>query len=151
MLLAAIPRVEQRRIVRFFTAAPAVMGIFVSAVAVAELILVFARIVSPTDSSLYVMPPLTSITFIVAGFALTSAQRKLSSVWKWISRVLAIIVGAIGLAVLFEFALQRGSVLDSFWSRLLGPGHPFAGWQVMAINSALAFVLFAQGIMFLDG
>jgi signal transduction histidine kinase len=152
MLLAAIPRVEQRRILRFFTAAPAVIGIVVSAFAAVELALVAAAAVEHTETiGRYIMPPLTAMTFILAGLSLTLAQRKLSAVWKWISRGLALITALIALFVLLEYALNRASSLDRMWPVLLGENNPFIGWQRMAVNSALDFVLLAQGIIFLDG
>src|SRR5215210_6558227 len=98
MLLAAIPRAEQRRIVRFFTAVPGVTGILVALFGAVELALAALRLIPPSKSAmLYVMPPLTAITCILTGFALTAAQRTTSATWKWVARFLAIVVGVIGL------------------------------------------------------
>lgn len=152
MLLAAIPRVEQRRIFRFFTVAPSALALLAALIAAVELSLVATGTILPGPTSgRLIMPPMTAIEFIIAGAALAAAQRRNSQAWVWIARGLAIIVAAISLFVLFEYALDRTSALDNLWQTLLGDANPFAGWQRMAINSALAFVLFAQGVVFLEG
>src|SRR4029079_9844821 len=152
MLLAAIPRVEQRRIFRFFAIAPSVLALLAALIALVELTLVATRTIvqTPTTGRL-VMPPMTAIEFILAGASLAAAQRRMSRTWVWVSRGLAIIVAAIALFVLLEYSLDRTSAIDNIWQTLLGNANPFADWQRMAINSALAFALFAQGIVFLDG
>src|SRR3954470_10470740 len=98
MLLAAMPRVEQRRLLRFFTAAPGVLGILVAVRAAVELLLVATRGVADTpDARLYVMPPVTAVSLILAGLSLTIAQRRQSSIAKWTSRVLALVVAVVGI------------------------------------------------------
>jgi signal transduction histidine kinase len=152
MLLAAIPRVEQRRLLRFFTALPGILGMLVVAGAVVELVLVVTGFVPNTPpATLYVSPPLTAIALIVAGFSLTIAQRRDSSTAKWVSRLLAIIIAVLAILVLVEYSLNRAAVVDNLWATLLGERNPFPPWQRMAINSALALVLFSQGVLFLDG
>lgn len=152
MLLAAIPRVEQRRIFRFFTIAPSVLALLSVLIAAVELTLIATRVIvqNPTTARL-IMPPMTALEFIIAGSSLAAAQRRLSRAWIWIARGLAVICAAIALYVLLEYSLDRTSAIDHVWQTLLGDANPFADWQRMAINSALAFALFAQGIVFLEG
>jgi signal transduction histidine kinase len=148
VLLAVTPKTEQRRLLRFFTLFPGVAGITVSVIGVAELVAALFM-VRPTDALM--MTPLTAITFIMSGLALTIAQRRDSVSAKWISRLLAMAVALIALFALFSYALRLDLPFDEIWIRNIGGQFPFDEWDKLAINCALAFTLFAQGLAFLDG
>ncbi|HEU4879928.1 MAG TPA: hypothetical protein VFT21_10775, partial [Gemmatimonadaceae bacterium] len=152
MLLAAIPKVEQRRMLRFFTLLPGVLGLVVSAIGVIELGLQMLGFGDPTEfgARRWLMFPLSAVCFILSGAALTIAQSKTSAVALWVSRVLALIVASASLFVLFDSALGLHMTVDRLWSRTYEVPAAFRNWH-MAINTALAFVLFSQGLFFLDG
>jgi len=153
VLLAVTPKVEQRRTLRFFTLLPGVLGIVVSFIGVVSLILHSFGIEKPTDNAgdRYLMMPITALGFIIAGSSLSLAQKKNSRLWMWASRLLAAILGVISLFALLEYALEWNPQVDRLWFTFLPGSSPFAGWQRMAINTALAFALYAQGLIFLDG
>lgn len=153
MLLALTPKAEQRRLLRFFTLFPSVIGITVAVIGLAELIGSELGLVSSTEvrSLSLTMMPVAAITFIFGGAALAIAQRRDSQVSKWVARGLAIIVAGISLFALLEYALSWDPYLEALWAANIGGSYPFAGWDRMAINTALAFTLFAQGLIFLDG
>jgi signal transduction histidine kinase len=153
VLLAVTPKVEQRRTLRFFTLLPGVIGIVVAVIGVVSLGLHIVGIERPTASaaSRLLMMPITALTFIIAGLSLLAAQKRNSRIWIWISRILAMVVGVISLFALLEYALEWNPRIDRLWFTFLPGQSPFVGWERMAINSALAFALFAQGVMFLEG
>jgi signal transduction histidine kinase len=153
VLLAVTPKVEQRRTLRFFTLLPGVVGIIVALVGVVSLGLHFAGIENPrtVGTERFMMTPITALTFIIAGLALKAAQKKDSRLWTWISRVIAASVGVIALFALLEYALEWNPGIDRLWFTFLPGTSPFVGWERMPINAALAFALFAQGVIFLDG
>ena len=153
MLLAVTPRVEQRRLLRFFTLLPSALGILVALTGLVQFVL-FLMQIGPTEQNIadrVMMLPMTCITFIIAGMALTIAQRRHSRASVWTSRGLAVAVGIIGLITLLEFALSWDPHFDQLWKNTFGVTPFFAGWQRMAINTALTFVLFAQGLILLEG
>ena len=153
MLLAVPPKSDQRRLLRFFMLLPGVLGIAVAVIGLAELLGWFFGIGQPTEaeSAGISMMPVAAVSFIIAGAALTIAQRRDSSSAKWVSRGLAVIVAAIALFALFEYALSFAPDLAGLWKQYFGGEYPFGDWERMAINTALAFTLFAQGLVFLDG
>jgi signal transduction histidine kinase len=149
VLLAAIPKVEQRRLLRFFTLLPSVLGLVVSAIGVVEFVLQMIGFGDPMEFR-WLMVPLTAVCFALSGAALTIAQRKTSAVAKWVSRILALIVAFMSLYVLLDAAMGLGKTVDTIWSRTYQVPRAFSDWK-MAISTALAFVLFSQGLFFLDG
>jgi signal transduction histidine kinase len=154
VLLAVTPKVEQRRTLRFFTLLPNVLGILVAFIGAVSLLLNFTGVEQTTPASAdarFLMMPITSVGFIIAGLALSAAQKKDSRAWTWVSRILAAIIGGIALFALLEYALEWDLHIDRMWFTFLEGTSPFEGWERMAINSALAFALFAQGLIFLDG
>ncbi len=155
MLLAVTPKVEQRRTLRFFTVMPNVVGILVAVIGVVSLVVNFFSGVEPTTAASadarFLMMPITAVGFIIAGLALSAAQKKDSRVWTWVSRILAAIIGGMSLFALLEYSLEWDFHIDRMWFTFLEGTSPFEGWERMAINSALAFALFAQGLIFLDG
>ena len=154
MLLAVTPKAEQRRTLRFFTLLPNVVGILVALVGLVSLIVNFSGVERTTTASAdarFLMMPITAVGFIIAGLALSAAQKKDSRVWTWVSRILAALIGGMALFALLEYALEWDFHIDRMWFNSLEGTSPFEGWERMAINSALAFALFAQGLIFLDG
>jgi len=153
VLLAVTPKVEQRRTLRFFTLLPGVIGIVVAFVGVISLGLHLAGIEKPTQdiADRFMIMPITALAFIIAGLSLTAAQKRDSRLWIWISRLLAAAVGTIALFALLEYALEWEPGIDRLWFSFLPGSSPFEGWERMAINSALGFALFAQGVIFLHG
>ena len=153
MLLTIAPKSEHHRLLRFFTLLPGVLGITVSVIGFSEIIAWLLGLGLPTEigSTPLWMMPIAALGFIIAGASLTIAQRRDSNVAKWISRVLAVILAAIALFALFQYALGWKVDLAGFWTENIGGRYPFEGWERMAINTALAFTLFAQGLIFLDG
>ena len=154
MLLAVTPKVEQRRTLRFFTLLPGVVGILVAVIGAISIVVNFAGVVPTNPASSrdrLLMMPITAAGFVMAGLALAAAQKKDSRLWKWVSRILAAIVGGMSLFALLEYALEWDLHIDRMWFTFLSGTSPFEGWERMAINSALAFALFAQGLIFLDG
>lgn len=137
---------------RFFTLLPGVLGLVVSAIGVIELGLQMLNFGDPTEfgARRWLMFPLSAVCFILSGAALTIAQSKTSAVALWVSRFLALLVAAASLFVLFDSALGLHMTVDSLWSRTYEVPAAFRNWH-MAINTALAFVLFSQGLFFLDG
>jgi signal transduction histidine kinase len=153
VLLAVTPKVEQRRTLRFFTLLPGVVGIIVALVGVVSLGLHFAGIKQPENvaSDRRLMMPITALMFLISGLTLAAAQKRNSRLWTWISRALAAIIGMMALFALLEYALEWNPGIDRLWFTFLPGQSPFLGWKRIAINSALAFALFAQGVIFLDG
>ena len=153
MLLAVSPKSEQRRILRFFTLLPGVLGIAVALIGLAELLAWSFGVGRPTEaeSGGLSMMPIAALSFIISGAALAIAQRRDSNAAKWVSRGLALIVAAIALFALFEYALAATPDFAGTWKHYFGGKYPFGSWERMAINTALAFTLFAQGVVFLEG
>lgn len=152
MLLAVNPKTEQRRLRRFFTLLPGVLGITVAVIGLAELVAARFGITASTEVAPGLsMMPVAALTFVIAGASLAISQRRDSNIAKWISRTLAVIVAVTSLVALFEYALGVDPHFGERWASSIGGSYPFAGWQRMPINTALAFTLFAQGILFLDG
>jgi signal transduction histidine kinase len=152
VLLAAIPKVEQRRLLRFFTLLPGVVGLVVSLIGIVEFVFQMLGFGEPGDYGFqrWLMLPLSAVCFIISGAALTIAQPKTSAIARWGSRILALIVASIALFVLLDAAMGLHTTVDSIWSRTYQVPAAFRDWH-MAISTALAFVLFAQGLLFLDG
>jgi signal transduction histidine kinase len=152
VLLAAIPKVEQRRLLRFFTLLPGGLGLVVSTIGFVEFVLQVMGVGEPADFGFqrWLMFPLSAVSFIFAGAALTIAQPKASAVSRWGSRILALLVGAVSLFVLLKSAIGFHITVDTIWSPAYEVPAAFRDSR-MAISTALAFVLFAQGLFFLDG
>ena len=76
MLLAVTPKVEQRRLLRFFTLLPTVVGFVVAAIGLIELVFSMSGIESLQSSAAdrVLMMPVTAVCFIIAGMALVAAH-----------------------------------------------------------------------------
>ncbi len=152
MLLSAVPRVEHRRLLRFFMHLPSVLGAIVALVGVGVLLtwsLGLATATGAGPQGAYMMP-ITAMCFVLAGASLVIAQRRDSAISTGIARSLAAVVGAIGLFVLVESALGWRVDIDLLWYAPLHMTSREADAHKMAINTALAFLLFGQGMSFLE-
>jgi signal transduction histidine kinase len=95
-----------------------------------------------------VMLPITALAFIAGGLSLLIAQRRDSRWASIVSRLLAIVPAGIGLFVLFEYGTGVHYGLDMLWLRVTETDPKTS--HRMAVNTAIGFVLFAQGLVFLD-
>jgi signal transduction histidine kinase len=153
VLLATIPKVERRRVLQFFTLLPSVLGIIVTLIGIAELVAWNMGVGAPVDprSNRLLMVPISAACFVLGGLGLWVAQKHSSRTFLWLSRLCAASTAAIALFVLFEYAMGWPANLDRLWMGTLGTAASSSESQRMAINTALGFVLFAQGLICLDG
>jgi len=138
---------------RFFMLLPGVIGLLACAAGIVELAIWkfnLAGLVAVSPNRL-LMAPATAMCFVLSGVSLFIAQRRDSRASMWISRILALIVAVAGLFVLLQYAMRWPPYVDNVWLQMLSPVATPTTLQEMAINTALAFVLFAQGIILLDG
>src|SRR5688500_6197404 len=149
MAFPVIDRREHTRILRFCKALPAGLSILVILSGVISLVLWWRGYGNvETDVGPIVMLPVTAACFIVSGVSLLVAQRRDSRIAIFISRLLAVILAGMTLFVLFEYGTGSHLRLDLLWFPPdLSSGTP----RRMAVNTASAFVLFGQGLIFLDG
>lgn len=152
MLLPAIPRVEHRRLLRFFTILPVILGALVSLTGVMVLLAWSVGMgkmtgIAPASAA---MMPITALCFAVAGLSLVIGQMRESSIATGLSRLLAIGVAAVGLFVLLNDGLHWHINIDRLWFEIAGLTQRERDAQRMAINTAIAFVTFGQGLVFLD-
>lgn len=94
-----------------------------------------------------VMLPVTALCSVGAGLALLIAQRR-DRYSTAISRILAVAVAGVGLFVLFEFSMGWDERLNLAWFPV--PDYPDGSPRRMAVHTALAYVLFGQGLVFLE-
>ncbi|MEO8576825.1 MAG: HAMP domain-containing sensor histidine kinase [Gemmatimonadales bacterium] len=151
MLLPAIPRVEHRRLLRFFTILPVILGTLVSLTGVTVLLawsVGMGKVTgfAPTSAA---MMPITALCFTVAGLSLVIAQMRDSSIATGLSRLLAVAIAAVGLFVLLNDGLHWHLHIDTLWFQIIGLTPLERDAQRMAINTAIAFVMFSQGVVFL--
>lgn len=152
MLVPAIPRLEHRRLLRFFTILPSGLGAIVSLAGVSILLawsLGWATLTGVGPQGAFMMP-ITAMCFILSGISLVIAQRRDSPISTGIARSLAAVVGGVGLFVLVEYALGWRLPIDLLWYESLDISPAQAEVERMAINTALAFLLFGQGMSFLE-
>jgi signal transduction histidine kinase len=128
---------------------PSLLGAIVSLVGVGVL-LAWSTGVTGIGPRGALMMPITAVCFILSGLSLVIAQRRDSPISTGIARSLAAVVGAIGLFVLVEYALGWRLDIDLLWYGPVNMTPQEADAQKMAINTALAFLLFGQGISFLE-
>ena len=138
---------------QFFTLLPSVLGILAALIGIAEIIAWRIGVGAPVDpsSNRLLMVPGTAGCFMLGGLSLLTAQKRNSRTFLWISRIFALLVAAVALFVLFEYAMGWPADLDRLWMGTFGNAHGSSDNQRMAINTALAFVLYAQGLICLDG
>lgn len=153
MLLPAIPRVEHRRLLRFFTLLPAALGGLVSLIGAGVLAAWSAGagpLTGGTPGGIPMMP-ITAMCFVIAGVSLVIAQRRNSTVATGLSRFLAVAVAGVGLFALLNYSLGWGAYVDLLGYAAPGAGEPAFLTYRMAINTALAFAMFGQGLLLLAG
>lgn len=151
MELPAIPQIEHRRLVRFFSLLPIVLGVAVFALGSLALIgwaFDIPLLRGEVRGKLPIIP-MSAAAFTVAGVALVLAQltsRRWAVVVSWL---LAIAVGAAAITTLIEFVLgvPSGVGTQLFQDRILTSGARASGW--MAISTAFAFLFFAIGLLIL--
>ena len=137
---------------RFFTLFPAVLGLISTLVGLAILIAWTMGYAASWDSfpGSVMMMPLTALAFVVSGLSLSIAQRRESPIATGVSRFLATAVAITALIVLLEYAIGRRFGMDSLWFRDARTFKPTGEARGMAINTAFAFALFGQGMLFLE-
>ena len=142
---------EHRRLLRFFTLLPVWLGALVSLLGLGVLL---AWSVGMSDITglaprTAMMMPLTALCFVVSGLALVIAQLRESRIATGLSRLFAVAVALVGLFVLLNYGLNWGFHIDALWYPLPGATQTERDSQRMAINTALAFVMFGQGVLLL--
>jgi len=150
MSLPPIPRVEHRRLLRFFTLLPGLLAV------VATLIGAGSLAAWQMGAARYLMPgrilmlPSTSLCFLIAGVALLIAQRRGSVFYLALYRSLAVVLYVLALYVLTEHVTDWDPRLHMLWIPA-GPEDFLNGELArMAVNTALGFAFFAQGLLFLE-
>lgn len=150
MALPTATQGENRRLVRFFTILPAVLGA-ISAIVGALSIVAWAagreELTAPLSAGLP-MSPLSGASIVVSGVALILAQRN-TRPFIWMTRFLACLVGAASLLVIGEYALSVQTPIDILIVKALGPNVAGHALRHMGVNTAVAFVFLAQGLVFL--
>lgn len=150
MDLPVVSRGEHRKLIRFFTALPAMLGTISAIIGVLSL-LAWASGVEEMTSLIpesLPMSPLSALCIVIAGFALVAAQRT-TQPFIWLLRILAAIIALMALVVLMAYALQVPNPLDSMVLLLFGDAVAGHTTRHMGVNTAVAFVFFAQGLVFL--
>lgn len=148
VILPAIDRHEQRRILGFCKVLPTAVSVLVILGGVLSLVAWRAGLGLMTGGAgPIVMLPITAVCFILSGLALLVAQRRHSRAATVISRLLAFSVAGIALFILYQYAMGFEQALGLKWFPTpdMADGTP----RRMAINTTICFVLFAQGLVFL--
>lgn len=149
MSLPAIERREHRRILRLCTVLPITLSIAVIASGLASLAAWVAGYgMISGGAGPIVMLPITAVCFILGALGLLIAQRRHSRPATFISRLLAVGTAGIALFVLYQYAMgvEQALGVPGFPT----PGMPDGTPRRMAINSTICFILFAQGLVFLE-
>ena len=150
MAFPALERREHRRILQVCRLLPAVLAALAVLAGTGALVAWAAGYGAITGGTgPIVMLPLTAALIILSGLSLLIAQRRESRIATFASRFLAVAVGGIALVIMFEYGMGRRFGLDLLWFQ--DPEIARASPRRMALNTALAFVLFSQGLIFLEG
>ncbi|MGH9421363.1 MAG: sensor histidine kinase [Thermoanaerobaculia bacterium] len=152
MDFSAIARGEHRKLVRFFTLLPGVLGGVVALIGAFGLV---TWILGSDYLTVWIrgslpMTPITGFCLVLSGVALSIAQHG-SRAALWTSRLIVVVVALVSLAVVFLYAVDAPVTLDTaIFSRA---GLSFASLEPrrMAINTAIALIFFCQGLVFLHG
>ena len=137
---------------RFFTILPALLGAIVSLIGVSVLLAWAAGFekltgLAPDSAS---MMPVTALCFTAGGLSLVLAQLRESRIANGLSKLLAVAIAMVALFFLINDALHWGLRLDTLWFDRSGSTQAERDAQRMAVNTAIAFVTFSQGLVFLD-
>ena len=150
--MTLMPHLEHHRLVRFFSLLPLVLGLLAAGMGSVALSGWGYGIPVMRGEVRGKMPmvPLAAAMFIVTGLALAVAQVRDSRWALGVSRTLATVVGVVALLTLYEYSLGIQLEIDTrfFREELARSGARSSGR--VAINTALAFALLAQGILFLS-
>ncbi len=152
MDLPPIPRGERRRIVRFFTFLPGLLGVIVTLFGAFGLGAWAAGrdyLTTWIPGSLP-MTPLTGFTLILCGISLVVAQRG-SRGSVWVCRIMAAVISVLALTVIFLYAVNAPATVDATLFSQIGLARLGHESRRMAINTAIALAFFALGLVFLDG
>lgn len=150
MAFPALERREHRRILQVCRLLPAVLAALAVLAGTGALVAWAAGYGAITGGTgPIVMLPLTAALIILSGLSLLIAQRRESRIATFASRFLAVAVGGISLVIMFEYGMGWRFGLDLLWFQ--DPEIARASPRRMALNTALAFVLFSQGLIFLEG
>lgn len=150
MAFPAIERREQRRILRFCRILPAGLAVVVILSGGAALLAWWAGYGTITGGAgPIVMLPITAACFGVSGLSLLIAQRRDSRIATILSRFLAGVVAAVALFILFEYGMGLYYGLDMLWFPVPDPTASVP--RRMAVNTAIAFAVFNQGLILLEG
>jgi len=145
--------VEHRRLLRFFTLLPIWLGALVLLLGLGVLLAWSVGLSNMTGVAprAAMMMPLTALCFVLSGLSLVIAQLREARIATGLSRLLAVVVALVGLFVLLNYGLNWRIHIDTLWYPLPGATQAERDAQRMAINTALAFVMFGQGIVLLAG
>ena len=139
-----------RGMVRFFKILPAVFGglsAIIGALAITAWIAHQEGLTKLIPASLP-MSPLTGVACIVFGLALMLAQRE-SRFFSWSSKLIAVAVVLTGMVVLGEYVTGMQSGLDTLVFAPVKADVAGHDARRMAVNTAIAFVFLAVGLLFL--
>ena len=150
MDLPVVSRGEHRKLVRFFAMLPAVLGAISAIIGVLSLVAWAVGVEEATSLIPESLPmsPLSALCFVISGIALVVAQRT-TRAFVWLLRILAAIVALLSLDVLAAYALQTPNPFDAMVLLMLGDNVAGHDTRHMGVNTAVAFVFLAQGMVFL--
>ena len=150
MELPVVSRGEHRKLVRFFATLPAVLGAISAIIGVLSIAAwsVGREYLTQLIPASLPMSPLSAACLVISGIALVVAQRT-SRPFVWLLRIVAIFVALICFAVLSEYAFNVVTPLDAVMLAALGRNVAGHSTRHMGVNTAVAFIFFAQGLVFL--
>ncbi len=149
MSLPPIERKEHRRILSLCRVLPVALSLVVLLSALVSLGAWVAGYGMVTGGAgPVVMLPITAVCFVVAALSLLVAQRRNSRAATVVSRLLAVGTAGIALFVLYQYAMgvEEALGIPGFPTPDMPDGTP----RRMAINTTICFILFAQGLVFLE-
>ncbi len=142
-------RPGRRRLLRFVALLPRVISIALALIAVLVLTGWYLDVPALTGGlgGRPPMMPVTALCFLGAAASLYLAQFPRFAWTQIVSRLLAVALAGIAFVGLLEYALTWHSGLDRYFREMVKDSVRPSG--IMANNSALAFALFAQALLFL--
>ncbi len=150
MSIPAVTQGEHRRLVRFFSILPVVLGGISVVIGTLGLVAwAFGReeYTALLPASLP-MAPLSAACIVLAGFALIVAQRN-TPPFVWVTRFFALLVGLASLAVIVEYAFGVRTLLDAAVLSLFGENVQGHDTRHMGVNTAVAFIFVVLGLFLL--
>lgn len=144
-------RADERTLVRVFTVLPVILGgisSIIGAVSIAAWAAHREELTKLIPASLP-MSPLTAACCIVLGVALMLAQKE-SRLFSWSAKVLGGLVVITTLIILGEYALGMQTGIDTLIFAPVGVDVTGHDNRRMAINTAIAVLFLAVGLLFLE-